>query len=292
MPLLSIFSLVLTMFFWGGTFIAGRLLADSVPPACAAFLRFAIASLLLLFILFLHDGKLSPPPVKKWFAIFLLGLTGVFLYNILFFTGLRYIEAGRASLIIALNPLVISILAHLFLNESYSRLKLVGILLSLGGALFVISNGQPSSLLSGGFGPGETAILGCVASWSAYSLIGRTVLTTISPLAAVCYSSLVGTFLLLGPALKENIVHLLPTLNLGDWLNLSYLGICGTALGFSLYYKGIQQIGATRAGIFINLVPVFSILLSCFFLHETIKLTVIVGGILVLTGITITNMAK
>ncbi len=189
-------SLVITALFWGGTFIAGRILAGSVPPANAAFLRFAIATLVLAVLARLIDGKITIPPRSQWFSLLLLGMTGVFSYNILFFSGLQHIEAGRASLIIALNPLAITLAAVVFLGERLTLKQSAGILVSLIGALFVISNGHPSATLSGGFGRGEASILGCVASWTAYSIIGRSVLRAVSPSAAVLYSSLIGSLLL------------------------------------------------------------------------------------------------
>ncbi len=292
MPKLTIATLILTMLFWGGTFISGRMLAESVPPASAAFLRFSIGSLCLLLLLFISEGRLSLPPKEKWLALFLLGLTGVFSYNVFFFSGLRHIGAGRASLIIAATPLVITIFAVLFFREPLSWKRLFGILISFFGAILVISNGNPADLFHGGFGMGEKAILGCVLSWTAYSLIGRSVLSTLSPLVSVCYSSIIGTLLLFIPAVQEGLFDNLTTLTLSDWINLNYLGICGTALGFSLYYRGIQQIGATRAGVFINLVPVFSIILSWILLKESIQLVVLAGGGLVLLGVYLTNRRK
>jgi len=239
------------------------------------------------------EGKFTVPRPKLWLPLILLGMTGVFAYNVFFFYGLQHISAGRASLIVAGTPLVITVFAALFLRERLTFLKTCGVLVSLAGAVMVISNGHPGSLFTGGFGRGEQALLGCVLSWSAYSLIGRSVLRSLPPLAAVCYSSIIGTLLLAFPAAREGLFsHHLAAISALSWLSLAYLGICGTALGFSLYYKGIKKIGASRAGIFINLVPVFSLLLSWFILHETIRPAVLAGGLLVLTGVTLTNFRQ
>ena len=263
-----------------------------VQPASAAFLRFLIASAAMVIVVKLVEKKLILPPWKLWLPITLLGMSGVFAYNVFFFSGLHYISAGRASLVIACTPLVITLLAALLLREKLTLLKAGGVVLSLTGAVLVISNGHPDSLLTVGFGPGERALVGCVLSWSAYSLIGRSVLQTLSPLTAVCYSSIIGTIFLSIPAAREGLFGHLSTLSSLDWVSLSYLGIGGTALGFSLYYRGIKKIGASRAGIFINLVPLFSILLSWFFLGESINPIVLAGGALVLTGVTLTNLKK
>lgn len=285
-------SLVVTTLFWGGTFIAGRTLAGSVPPVNSAFLRFATATLFLVFLARLIDGKITIPPRKEWFSLLLLGMTGVFSYNILFFTGLQHIQAGRASLIIALNPLAITLTAGIFLGERLSFKQCIGILVSLIGALFVISNGHPSALISGGFGIGEAAILGCVASWTAYSVIGRSVLRSISPLTAVFYSSLIGTLLLFPLVLINNSLNEILFYSIYDWTSLIFLGLFGTAIGFSLYYQAIKKIGAARCSVFINLVPLFSILLSWLILKESIKLPVLTGGLILLAGVYLTNSSS
>lgn len=289
--MLTYISLVVTMLLWGGTFIAGRALAGSLSPVCCAFLRFAIATLALAIIVRLVDGRIVLPPPRLWFSLFILGLSGVFAYNVLFFTGLQFIEAGRASLIIALNPLVITLLAAVFLGERLSARRLGGVLLSLVGAVLVISNGAPARLLSGSFGRGELAILGCVLSWVTYSLVGRSVLKSLSPLASVFYSSLIGSLLLSGPALGDGLLTKLGDIAGKDWMSLAFLGLFGTAIGFSLYYQAIRKIGASRAGVFINLVPLFAVILSWWLLGEKIQGAVMAGGVVLMLGVGLTNSA-
>jgi drug/metabolite transporter (DMT)-like permease len=237
----------------------------------------------------LTEKKLSIPPLKCWLPLLLLGLTGIFAYNVCFFFGLQHITAGRAALIIASTPLAITIFAALFLKERLTSYKMAGVFLCLSGAILVISNGHPQRLFTGGFGPGEKALLGCVASWTTYSLVGRQVLKTMSPLTSVCYSSIIGTILLAIPAVQQGHIFDIVEISRTSWLSLAFLGIGGTALGFSLYYRAIQKIGAARTGIFINLVPVFSVLLSWLILGEAIKPIVIAGGLLILTGVSLTN---
>jgi len=289
MRYLTYVSLVFTMLLWGGTFIAGRALAGNVSPAAAAFFRFAIATAALAVLVRLIDGRIIIPPRKLWFRLLFLGATGIFSYNVCFFTGLQHLEAGRASLIIALNPLAIVLGATLFLGESLSFKQVCGVAVSLTGAFLVITNGHPSMLFSGGFGVGELAIFGCVVSWAAYSIIGRTVLTVLSPLSAVFYSSLCGTLLLAPYALADSSMLNASSYSRLDWISLGFLGLFGTAVGFSLYYRAIQAIGASRASVFINLVPFFAIILSWLLLGESIGLTALSGGLLLLTGVTLTN---
>jgi drug/metabolite transporter (DMT)-like permease len=277
------------MLFWGGTFIAGRILAKTLPPADAAFFRFVLAAVALAFLTRLIDGHLRLPPKDRIVGLLLLGLTGVFSYNICFFTGLKYIEAGRAALIIALNPMAITIGAVLLYDERLSPLQCFGLLISLSGALLVITNGDPTLLFAGGFGWGEIAIIGCVISWAGYSLIGRSVLKSMTPLSAVFYSSLFGSALLFPATLLDGTLPSPGSYAAVDWLSLLFLGIFGTAAGFTLYYRAITKIGAARSSVFINLVPLFSIVLAWIFLSEKINISVLIGGLILMAGVYLTN---
>jgi drug/metabolite transporter (DMT)-like permease len=281
--------LLLTAFFWGGTFIAGRVIAGRVMPFSAAFLRFAIASALLLSILRHREGRFPRLGRGALVGVVALGLTGVFTYNVLFFSGLARIPAGRASLIIATNPIVIAVFAAMIFKERLTGLKCIGILLSVTGALIVISKGDPAFILHGGIGTGELFIIGCVLSWAAYSLIGKTVMRDLSPLAAVALSSAVGAALLLVPALGEGMMAHLSGYRWQDWTSLAYLGIFGTVIGFVWYYDAIRIIGPSRASLFINFVPISAIVLAYVILAEPVTLSLAAGAVFVATGVYLTN---
>jgi drug/metabolite transporter (DMT)-like permease len=221
--------------------------------------------------------------------VVLLGLTGVFSYNVFFFLGLERIEAGRASLIIANNPVFIALFSALIFRERLRPPAVLGILLSLCGALVVITRGDLPSVLHGGAGWGELFIFFCVLSWVAYSLIGKSVLTALSPLASVTWASLLGMAFLAPPALAEGLLPAAFRYSAAGWGGILYLGVFGTVAGFVWYYRGIREIGPARASQFINLVPVSAVLLAALVLGEPLTLSLLAGGALVLTGITVTN---
>ena len=281
--------LLITMALWGGTFIAGRLVVQDMGAFSAAFCRFAIASLALLLLTYTLEGSLPRPPKKLWLPIALLGLTGIFAYNVFFFSGLKTVEAGRAALIIALNPVAIALGAAFFFKDPLSRTKLLGIGLSLLGAAVVISDGDPLKLLRGEVGLGELFMLGCVISWMSYSLLGKVVMAELSPFATTTYACMTGALLLLGPAIATGLGDAIATATLTTWVSLVYLGILGSAVGFSWYYDGLRQLGPARAGVFINLVPVFAIALAALVLQETPTSSLVLGGALVIAGVTTTN---
>ncbi|MDJ0720886.1 MAG: DMT family transporter [Desulfobacterales bacterium] len=274
---------------WGGTFIAGKLAAQNVGPYSAAFLRFAIASLFLLLAAWKIEGRLPAIRPQQLLPVLLLGLTGVLAYNVFFFKGLKLIEAGRAAIIIANNPIGIALFSALIFRERLTPMRLAGIGLSISGAVVVITRGSWAALGGGTVGPGELFILGCVASWVTFSLLGKALLKEMSPLSSILYASLSGTLCLALPAWQEGLPAAWPAFTRTDWLALFYLGFFGTVLGFVWYYEGIQRIGATKAGIFINFVPVSAIVFSFLILGEPLTASLLVGTLLVLSGVYLTN---
>jgi drug/metabolite transporter (DMT)-like permease len=280
--------LLLTAIFWGGTFVAGRSLVQNVGPFSAAFLRFAVASILLIFITWRVEGKLVLLRKGQLLPVFLLGLTGVFFYNVFFFKGLKLIEAGRAAIIIANNPVFIALFSAALFNEKLTAVKLTGIAISVIGAIVAISKGNVGAVIQGSLGWGELFIFLCVASWVAFSLLGKAVMSGLSPLASVTYSTLTGTVLLFIPAFREDLTNFV-YFTLLDWWNIFYLGFFGTVLGFVWFYEGINQIGPTKAGLFINFVPLSAILLAFIFLGEPLTISLLIGTLLVTCGVYLTN---
>lgn len=280
--------LFMTAAFWGGTFVAGRIIAREVPPFSAAFLRFLVASLVLAaFVVWTH-GTLPLPEGKQVIPILILGLTGVLAYNYCFFSGLKTIPANRASLIIATNPAFIALASTIIFGERLRPINGVGILASVCGAAFVVSKGD-TALLMAGFGQGELFIIGCVVSWAAYSLVGKSVMRALSPLLAVTYACILGTALLLVPALSEGLLTSTPPYSRATWTAIVYLGVFGSAIGFIWYYEGVRAIGPSRAGVFISFVPLTSILLAYVLLDEPIDVSLALGASMVITGVVLTS---
>jgi len=282
--------LFLTAVFWGGTFIAGRVLAQEVEPYSGSFLRFLVASVCMFPLVRHFEGRLQSLQKKQFLLVFLSGMTGVFLYNVFFLTGLQTVQAGRASVIVASNPVLISLFAALlFRGERMTLLKVIGVVLSVTGAVYVITRGSPSTFLQGAIGRGELLIFGCVASWVSYSLIGKVVMRDVQPVSAVTYACLVGSAALLPPALVEGMAGNVGGYSLAAWVSIVYLGFFGTCLGFIWYYEGIREIGPSKAGVFINFVPISAVIMSFFMLGAPVDLSLLAGGALVLSGIYLTN---
>ena len=285
--------LIAAMAMWGGTWIAGRVIAQELSaPLAVAALRFVLSGLAVGAFMLLSEGRLPfPESGRDWGLIWALGFFGIFLYGLCFFFGLQRIPAGRGALVVALNPAVIVMTAWLIGKERMTTRKAIGSLIALAGCLTVIGNGDPLALFQGTVGLGEWLIVGCVMSWTAYTFIGWQASGRFSPLATTFYASLSGAVLLGLAALVQGDID--PTAwSWRVWSGMGFLAIFGTAIAYTWFTDAVHRLGAGHASIFINLVPVFAVLQAALLLDERLGLAGLAGGALVIAGVWLTSYQK
>ena len=285
--------LITAMAMWGGTWIAGRVIAQELSaPLAVAALRFVLSRLAVGGFMLLSEGRLPlPESGRDWGLIWALGFFGIFLYGLCFFFGLQRIPAGRGALVVALNPAVIVMTAWLIGKERMTTRKAIGSLIALAGCLTVIGNGDPLALFQGTVGLGEWLIVGCVMSWTAYTFIGWQASGRFSPLATTFYASLSGAVLLgLAALVQGNIDPAAWSWRV--WSGMGFLAIFGTAIAYTWFTDAVHRLGAGHASIFINLVPVFAVLQAALLLDERLGLAVLAGGALVIAGVWLTSYQK
>ena len=278
---------------WGGTFIAGRVISAHLPPATAGFIRFVFATLALLATLHFTEGLRALMRVtrRQLLGTMALGATGIFIYNLLFFTALSVLPAGRTSLIIALNPVVTLLIAAALLGDRLSATRWLGMVLALLGVWVVVTRGDLSQILQS-LGKGELAMFGAVCAWAIYTLVGRKLLQGLSPVLATLWAAIWGT-LFLGLLALRDMPHVhAASFTPEVWAGLAFLGALGTAVAFVWYYEGLRQLGAARTVVFNNLVPVFGVLLGWLILGEPLSASLLAGGALAIFGVFLVNRVK
>lgn len=285
--------LVAAMAMWGGTWIAGRVIAQELSaPLAVASLRFALAGLVIAGVMLATGGNIPLPQGKReWGLVWALGFFGIFLYGLCFFFGLQHITAGRGALVVALNPVVIVIFAWLLGKERMNPRKALGSLIALAGCLTVIGNGDPLALLHGTVGIGELLIVGCVVTWTAYTFIGWRATGLFSAQATTLYASFTGAILLGLAALVQGHIDL-SAWSWRVWSGMFFLAIFGTAIAYTWFTEAVHKLGAGHASVFINLVPVFAVLQAAVLLDERLGLPVLFGGLLVIAGVWLTTLQK
>ncbi|NWG30567.1 MAG: DMT family transporter [Rhodocyclaceae bacterium] len=282
--------LVITAVIWGGTWVAARVAVQDVPPLGVAVWRFLLAAASLLLLVLLHYGRLPRLSRNELWLVIGLGASGIYIYNLFFLYGMQHITAGRGALVVATTPVITLLAAAWLLREGMTRLKALGSALALLGCLTVIGRGDPLAPLRGRIGSGDLLILGCALMWSIYTLIGRLGTESLArrnlgALVMTAYASCAGFLMLLITALLVDPAQLVPHYPPLAWAAILFLGLLGTTLGFTWFSAAVQAIGAQRASIFINLVPVAAVLQGALLLGERLDLSALVGGVLVIGGV-------
>ena len=255
------------------------------------FFRFFIASVLFLILLLIAE-----PQSRHFFRreniklLSLVGATGIFGYGVLFLTGMRFTTAAQGAIIAGFNPATVSIVAHIVHKERLSRKwQYSGFVLAFMGVIFVVG---VQALLDFhlDYLIGNLIILCAMVTWGVYSSIGKEAMKSMTPLEVNTGGAIIGSMLFGIGALYEQVWTLPALVNPFFWMNAFYFGVFVTVVGFLFYFISIKELGATRAGGFINLVPVFGTLFSAIIMpQDPIYWTFGVGLILVVIGISIIN---
>jgi len=283
--------LTLTAILWGGNAVTAKHTVGELSPIITVFIRFAWVSVILVAVTLIKEGKKSLPSVRQLPALTLLGLTGILINNVLYFTGVKYSTAINASLIGAVNPVITASFTAAFLHEHLSRQQLVGILVSFTGVGVVVTKGSWEAMSQLTFNVGDILLLLASVSWTVYSIIGRKVMTEISPLAATAWASSIGSFFLMMMAIEEGFTGKI-VLSVTAWESMLYMIIGSGVLAFYWWNQGVAAIGPNRASIFTNVIPLAGMLFAALLLHESITLFQVVGAALIISGVLLTTQVR
>lgn len=281
--------MILNTVVWGGTFIAGRIMEPGANPVVSAFIRFLIATILLVLLCLVTKQPLRLPGRKIVGLQILLGFIGIFFYTIMFHLGMQTVPAGKAAVIVTTSPIFITIMAAVFYKERMTPIKALGIIMAVAGTVIVISRGDVAGLFGGGFSFGEGILLLCALSWATFVIIGKLVLKQLTPMISITWSSIIGTAMLLPAALLSGDLGQCLHYARDTWVGITYLAVFSTFLGYIWYYKVMSVVGPTRASLITCMVPPCSIALSILVLKEPAGWSLLVGGGITIIGVFIVN---
>lgn len=278
--------------FWAGAFVSGKLSVAAVPSEMVAFLRFLVAGLAMLAImLVIRKGKELGIGRRDLPLVLGLGASGIAAYNLLFFRGLHLSPASDGAMIIpTLNPLLTLFVAALVLGEPLTARKLTGASISLVGQVLIFWTLVEAAAQDPARMAGDLYYVASAVCWSTYTILGRIAARRFTPMASTTISSVIGTLMLLPFALWQlpGSTGYTPKF----WGHIAYLALGGTVAGFFLWSRGVHRLGASRAAVFINLVPVFTLTLAALILGERPTALQVLGMLVVLSGVFLAGTAK
>ena len=283
--------LSLSSLFWAGNFIIARAVSGIVPPFGLVFWRWFGAFLILTPFAIKLVRQDWPTLRAHWPVILGLSLVGVASFNALVYLGLQTTTALNALLLQSAMPLLIVGFGWLMFRDAVKPLQGFGIALSLIGAAAIVGRGDLGALLGLGLNVGDVLIFIAVALWSVYSVLLRK-RPKLHPLTFT-YATVAVSVVTLAPLYLWESASGAP-MRL-DWPTIgavAYVAIFPSILSYTFWNRGVDLIGANRAGLFIHLMPLFGSAMAIAFLGEALRLYHLVGAALILIGLVIASRLK
>lgn len=275
-----IFLLLLTSLFWGGNFVVGKSLVGHASPITLTTIRWMIAVICLLPLVWWKEKKILPPR-SAILPLLLMGITGAVLFNILQFLALKHTTATNVGLISTLNTFSIAIFSVIFLKERINILQICSMIFSLLGVILVLSKGNIDFLLSFHFNTGDLWMIAAVVIWGIYSVCSKWAMTTTSAMMSTLYSAIFGLMILIPLNLSHFSVSNINGAFIGSMV---YTGVISTVVCMVLWNLGVQKLGAMTSGIFLNFNPIFTFIIAFIILGEKITWIQGLGSGIVMLG--------
>ena len=270
---------------WAGNHIVGRAIAGHVPPGGVSLMRWLLAAMVLLPFAVGHIRRDWEMLGSKPWTIVCLSMAGGGLFGTLQFIGLQYTVALNAAVFNSTVPAFIVIAAAVIFRDPVRPLQVIGILTSLAGVIVIVGKGDPAVLSTLSFNMGDIIIIANMALFAVYSACLRLkpALHWMTFMMALSIISALGNVPL---AIWEHFDGEPLEATPETVLAVLYAGICTSVIAYACWSRGIELIGAARAGVFLHLVPVYGALLSTLLLGEAIRPYQLIGLGFILTGVT------
>lgn len=278
--------LALTTLLWAGHWVVARGVREGFTPAALAFWRWSLAVLVL--------GVIAGPGLYRkrrllrghWLRIAFFGLTGTGIYNVLTYRGVQLTTATNGLLLQSLTPALIPLLAWLLFRERIGLRPALGVALSFAGMLAIVSRLEMSVLTELRFNGGDLWILASVLFWALYTVCLRWKPPQLRQMEFLFASALIGLVPLAPLYLLEASsggIGLEPSWEMA--LVVLYLGVFLSVFSYVLWSLGVHALGASAAGVYLNLIPVFGIAMAIVLLSERPQLYHAAGFLLIVAGV-------
>lgn len=276
--------------FWGSTFLGTKICLKDLTPLWMGTFRYALSATIFLAIILLEKrgdiGSVKDEITKEWKLYMGAGVAGLFLATFFQNIGLLYTTATVSSLISALEPVMVVVLAVIILKERLKPMAAVGALIAFAGALVVISGGDFRCLLAfGGDVKGNLMILISMISYGLYTIFSKLLVKKTSSLNATAFSGLYAVaFLFFGAMIMEGIPAL-RAVSLNTWLAVIYMAVFPTCISLFLYNRLLEKVAASKMSVILFLMPVYGLLLGALILNDPLTPAALIGSAFTLLGV-------
>lgn len=278
--------LVLTTLFWSGNFVLGRAVHEAVPPVALAFWRWAGGFLIVLPFAWPHLARDLAVARRHWRLVLLLSALGVASFNTLVYLGLGRTTAINGLLIQSFMPLAIIAASLALFSERINRWQAIGLALSLAGIVAIVARGELATLAALDVNVGDLLIVLAILAYALYTALLRR-RPAMHPLSFLAVTFGLGALMLVPLYGWEHFAGRQLAGNPTTFAAIAYVALFPSVLAYLCYNRGVELIGANRAGQFVHLMPVFGSLMAVAFLGERFRLFHAIGIALIFAGIVV-----
>ncbi len=282
----------LAMLCWAGSIVVVRDVAGIVPPAAMSFLRCVLA-LIILYPICRRSLHSQLPLIRKHWKI--IGLQGVLLFiggNGMLFVGLQFTSAISGALINSAEPVVIVAVAWVMFRDRLTTIQWIGVVISMIGVLYLIGRGDVSVFLSFDLNIGDVFVLISIVSWAFYAVLMRRVPRELDRLNLVFGILVAGAIVVFPFWILENIFYKTTPLIWETVWTTGFNAVFASILALFWWNHTVEKLGPGRAGLFVHLIPVYTVVLAMSLLGEQPYLFHVIGIGLIAIGIVLTTMLK
>ncbi len=278
--LFALISIMLTVIFWGYSFVSTKILLQDLPPISIAFFRQIIAAGALLIVL-LYKKLFVKMALKDVLLVFASAFFGIVLYFLFENIGLKYTTASNASIIVAAVPIFTLITESLFYKYKITARVISCVIVSITGVFLVIF--EKGLDFSSGYTKGNILMIGAMVTWVIYTIICKSLSGKYNGIVITAYQMAAASLLFIPFIIPE--ISQWKGLSAYSLANLLYLSLLCSALAYYLYNVAVKGLGATVSSMFLNLIPVVSILGGVLVLKETVSFVQIGGMLLIMLSL-------
>lgn len=282
----ALLSLFLVSVLWGCNYPISAYLLQGFSPVFLSTVRICFTSLFLIIVAIGQKG-MRRPTSSEWKLLLGAGIFGTLINQTFYFTGLHHTTPANASLIIALAPIATIFLERIIFKVKFTLKKASGAIISLVGVFSIFGVASGSFRMSWG----DLNIVVAMLCLSISLIFIRALSKTMNSYIITIFSTVLGSVLMIPAAGVEGIVSGTVISNsVIMWLLLISAGVLAQGIAGFWWNKGVAEVGAGTASMFMNIQPFVAILASHFILGDRILVSQIFGGLLVLLGVFIANM--
>jgi len=283
--------LILTSLVWAGNSVAGKIAAGHIDPILLTTLRWWIAALVIVFLSLRQLKTDWPVILRHWPLLLGYGASGFALFNILLYSALTETATVNVMIEQAGIPLIIFLGNFILFRLKATTAQLIGFILTVTGVILTATHGDPRQLLHLELNAGDVMMLGAIIVYGGYtvSLKWKPMIHWQSLLAIPC----MGAALTCLPFLAwRYLTHPFPMPDAAGWGVVVYASLFVALLASATYIAGIELIGPNRAGLFINLLPIFGVFMAVLILREPLHTYHLIALALVSGGIVLSEWSR